>query len=92
VEDVAPYFDHVVHLDFRAVPAHAARRPGEHSAEDLLAERARARLVVTGERDSFTPPAVTRAMAEAIPGAELELCAGARTLLRSSNMSASSAS
>jgi len=44
---------------------------GEHSAVDLLPEVAVPTLVVAGERDGFTPPELSRAMAEAIPGAEL---------------------
>src|SRR5690606_35875855 len=44
---------------------------GEHAAVDLLPEVAVPTLVVAGERDGFTPPELSRAMAEAIPGAEL---------------------
>jgi pimeloyl-ACP methyl ester carboxylesterase len=79
-EDVAPYFEHVVHLDFELF-LRMLRAAGEHSAEDLLAQVRVPVLVVTGELDSFTPPAVSRAMAEAIPGAEFELCAGGSHLL-----------
>jgi pimeloyl-ACP methyl ester carboxylesterase len=38
-------------------------------------------LVVAGSLDSFTPPSVSRAMAEAIPNAELELAEGGSHLL-----------
>jgi pimeloyl-ACP methyl ester carboxylesterase len=79
-EDVAPYFDHVVHLDFELF-LRMLRAAGEHSAEDLLPNVRVPVLAVTGELDSFTPPAVTRAMAEAIPGAEFALCAGGSHLL-----------
>lgn len=79
-EDVAPYFDHVIHLDF-ALFLRMLRAAGEHSAEDLLPNVNVPVLVVAGELDSFTPPAVSRAMAEAIPGAELALCAGGSHLL-----------
>lgn len=44
---------------------------GEHSAIDLLPRVTCPALVVAGEADGFTPPELSRAMAEAIPGAEL---------------------
>jgi pimeloyl-ACP methyl ester carboxylesterase len=44
---------------------------GQHSAEDLLPEISLPVLVISGERDGFTPPERSRAMAAAIPGAEL---------------------
>ncbi len=44
---------------------------GEHSAIDLLPSVGVPALVVAGERDNFTPPDLSRAMAAAIPGAEL---------------------
>jgi pimeloyl-ACP methyl ester carboxylesterase len=44
---------------------------GEHSATDVLPEVAVPTLVVAGARDGFTPPELSRAMAAAIPGAEL---------------------
>ena len=44
---------------------------GQHSADDLLPSIAAPVLVVAGGRDGFTPPDRSRAMAEAIPGAEL---------------------
>jgi pimeloyl-ACP methyl ester carboxylesterase len=78
-DDVEPYFDHVVHLDF-ALFLRMLRAAGEHSAEDLLPHVKVPVLVVAGELDSFTPPQVSRAMAEAIPGAELASCAGSHLL------------
>ena len=44
---------------------------GEHSAVDLLPQIAVPCLVVAGEADGFTPPELSQAMADAIPGAEL---------------------
>ena len=79
-DDVAPYFEHVVHLDFQLF-LRMVRAAGEHSAEDLLPNVRVPVLVVAGELDSFTPPAVSRAMAETIPGAELALCEGGSHLL-----------
>jgi pimeloyl-ACP methyl ester carboxylesterase len=53
---------------------------GEHSALDLLPDVAVPTLVVAGERDGFTPASLSRAMAEAIPGAELcEIAGGSHT-------------
>ena len=79
-EDVAPYFEHVVHLDFELF-LRMLRAAGEHSAEDLLPAVRVPTLVVTGSLDSFTPPSVSRAMAEAIPHAEFELAEGGSHLL-----------
>lgn len=43
----------------------------EHSARDLLADIDVPTLVVGGARDGFTPPELSREIAETIPGAEL---------------------
>ena len=74
-DDVAPYFEHVKNLDF-AMFLDMLRAAGEHSAEDLLPLVEVPTLVVAGDRDSFTPPEVSRAMAEAIPNAEFVLLKG----------------
>jgi pimeloyl-ACP methyl ester carboxylesterase len=79
-EDVEPYFQHVIHVDF-AMFLHMLRAAGEHSAEDLLPHVKVPSLVIAGELDSFTPPDVSRAMAEAIPEAELGLLPGGTHLL-----------
>jgi pimeloyl-ACP methyl ester carboxylesterase len=78
--DVAPYFEHVVHLDFELF-LRMLRAAGEHTSEDLLPQVRVPTLVVAGSLDSFTPPSLSRAMAEAIPGAELELIEGGSHLL-----------
>ena len=44
---------------------------GEPSAVDLLPRIAVPTLVVAGETDGFTPPALSQSMVDAIPGAEL---------------------
>jgi pimeloyl-ACP methyl ester carboxylesterase len=80
LEDVAPYFSHVSALDL-GMFLRMLRAAGEHSAEDLLPNVKVPVLVVAGEHDSFTPPAVSRAMAEAIPGAELALLPAGSHLL-----------
>lgn len=70
VEDIEPYFRHAAHVDF-AMFLRMLQHAGDHSAEDLLPDIRVPVLVVAGEKDSFSPPYVARAMAEAIPGAEL---------------------
>jgi pimeloyl-ACP methyl ester carboxylesterase len=74
-DDVAPYFEHVKNLDF-SMFLDMLRAAGEHSAEDLLALVDVPTLVIAGDRDSFTPPEVSRAMSEAIPNAEFLLLKG----------------
>lgn len=68
--DMEPYFHHVAHVDF-SMFLQMLSHAGEHSAEDLLPLLKAPVLVVAGDRDSFTPPAISEAMAGAIPGAEL---------------------
>jgi pimeloyl-ACP methyl ester carboxylesterase len=75
VEDVEPYFQHVAHVDFEMF-LRMLELAGQHSAEDILAEVQVPTLVVAGEKDSFTPPGISEAMAEAIRGAELDLIPG----------------
>ena len=74
LEDVEPYFQHVTIVDFELF-LRMLRAAGEHTAEDILPHVQVPVLVVAGARDSFTPAAVSEAMAEAIPGAELEVIA-----------------
>ena len=57
------------------------RAAGEHSAEDFLPQVGVPTLVVAGSKDTFTPPEVSVAMAESIPGARLELIAGGSHIL-----------
>jgi pimeloyl-ACP methyl ester carboxylesterase len=75
LEDVEPYFQHVSIVDFELF-LRMLRAAGEHSAEDILPHVSVPVLVIAGARDSFTPAAVSEAMAEAIPGAELEVIPG----------------
>jgi len=72
VEDVEPYFQHASIVDFELF-LRMLRAAGEHSAEDLLAQIRVPVLVIAGAKDTFTPAAVSEAMAQAIPGAELEV-------------------
>ncbi len=49
---------------------------GEHSAEDILPDVKIPVLVVAGDHDAFTPPELSRRMAEALPHSELVMLAG----------------
>jgi pimeloyl-ACP methyl ester carboxylesterase len=80
VEDVEPYFRHALHVDFMLF-VRMLRAGGEHSAEDLLPAINVPTLVVAGAKDTFTPPEVSVAMAESIPGAKLVLVPGASHIL-----------
>jgi pimeloyl-ACP methyl ester carboxylesterase len=68
--DFMPYLEGMARIDARLFVAMLSAA-GQHSAEDLLPEIAAPTLVVAGGRDGFTPPERSRAMAEAIPNAEL---------------------
>ncbi len=68
-EDVRPYFEHAAHVDFELF-LRMLREAGEHSAEDLLPHVQVPALVMAGERDSFTPVALSVAMADAMPRSE----------------------
>jgi pimeloyl-ACP methyl ester carboxylesterase len=69
-EDVMPYLEHMTHVDLPMF-LKMLRAAGEHSAEDLLRRVKVPTLVVAGERDSFTPAFLAKAMADQIPDAEL---------------------
>lgn len=74
-EDVEPYFRHVADFDFELF-LRMLSFAGEHSAQDLLASVEVPTLVIGGENDTFTPPALSEAMAEALPRGELFLVPG----------------
>ena len=69
-EDLKPYVEHIASIDpgffFRVLNA-----AGEHSAEDLLPKIDVPVLVIAAERDTFTPPALAKRMADSIPRGEL---------------------
>lgn len=71
-EDMRPYFEHAAHVDFEMF-LHMLREAGEHSAEDMLPQIDVPTLVLTGDKDSFTPAAVSESMARAIPTADLHV-------------------
>lgn len=70
VEDVAPYFQHVIHVDFEMF-LRMLKCAGEHSAEDLLPRVNVPTLVIAGARDTITPADLSKAMCDAIPNAKL---------------------
>ena len=69
-QDFMPYLEGMARIDARLFVAMLSSA-GQHSAEELLPSITVPTLVVAGGRDGFTPPDRSRAMAEAIPDAEL---------------------
>lgn len=51
-------------------------RAGDHDCRDMLDSISVPTLIVAGTRDGFTPPELSRAMAQAIPDAELLMVEG----------------
>jgi pimeloyl-ACP methyl ester carboxylesterase len=77
--DFMPYLEGMSRVDIRLFVAMLSSA-GEHSAEDLLGDIDVPTLVISGERDGFTPPERSHAMAAAIPGADLlEIPGGSHT-------------
>jgi pimeloyl-ACP methyl ester carboxylesterase len=68
--DFMPYLEGLARIDSRLFVAMLASA-GQHTADDLLPAIRVPVLVIGAGRDGFTPPERSRAMAEAIPGAEL---------------------
>jgi len=68
--DFMPYLEGMSRIDARLFVAMLSSA-GQHSAEDLLPDIEVPTLVIAGERDGFTPPDRSRAMAAAIPKSEL---------------------
>lgn len=68
--DFMPYLEGMARIDTRLFVAMLSSA-GRHSADDLLPNVNVPSLVIAGERDGFTPPERSRAMAAAIPAAEL---------------------
>jgi len=68
--DITPYLWGMGHIDPELFLA-LLRAAGEHSANDVLATVAIPTLVVGGMLDGFTPPQLSRRMAQTIPNAEL---------------------
>ena len=68
--DMLPYLEHLTHVDVDLF-LRMLRAAGEHSAWDRLHTLNVPVLVVVGERDSFTPSFLAKAMAEELPRGEL---------------------
>ena len=68
--DFMPYLEGMARIDARLFVAMLSSA-GAHSADDLLPDVRVPTLVVAGGRDGFTPPERSRAIAAAIPEAEL---------------------
>ena len=68
--DFMPYLDGLARVDARLFVA-MLTAASNHTADDVLALVSVPTLVISGERDGFTPPQRSRAMSEAIPGSEL---------------------
>jgi pimeloyl-ACP methyl ester carboxylesterase len=68
--DFMPYLEGMARVDARLFVAMLSAA-GQHSADELLPTIEVPTLVVAGARDGFTPPERSRAMADAIPAAEL---------------------
>jgi pimeloyl-ACP methyl ester carboxylesterase len=69
-EDFLPYLDHMSKIDVRLFIEMLAYA-GRHSAKDLLPEIDVPTLVVSGERDGFTPPHLSAEMHQLIRDSEL---------------------
>jgi len=70
MDDFMPYLEHIARVDlplFVDMLGHA----GRHSAKEILPTIDIPTLIVAGERDGFTPMALSREMSDVIPGAEL---------------------
>jgi len=73
LEDFSQYVEHLSDIDLD-VYLTMLQKAGDHSAEDVLATISKPTLVISAERDTFTPVDVVRVLSERIPGAEyLEL-------------------
>lgn len=69
-EDLIPYLEQMVKVDFSLFTRMLAK-VDQHTAEAFLPHVTVPTLILVGERDTFTPPAVGYAMADKIPGAEI---------------------
>jgi pimeloyl-ACP methyl ester carboxylesterase len=75
-EDFRPYMDHISAME-PSIFLEMLRHAGEHTAEDLLPRINVPTLVISADRDTFTPAALAEHMAQTIPGAQLFVLRGA---------------
>ena len=88
VDDFTQYVEHLSDIDLDLYLS-MLQRAGEHSAEDMLSSIAVPSLVISAERDTFTPVEVVRRLSELIPGAhyvELEGASHAAPLERADSI------
>ena len=76
LEDMRPYMEHLVTLDFRFF-TRAVLALQDHDAWPWLPEIDVPVLVIAAENDKFTPMWCTRRIVERVPGAELMVLADA---------------
>ena len=72
--DFRRYWDHVSLMD-PGTFLHMLKHAGDHSAEDLLPDVAVPTLVIAAEKDTFTPHALAKQMADNIPNAKFLMIA-----------------
>ncbi len=69
-EDFFPYLEHIASVDVRLFVDMLAAA-GRHTAREILPEIDVPTLIVAGDRDSFTPLALSEEMHQLIPGSEM---------------------
>jgi pimeloyl-ACP methyl ester carboxylesterase len=74
-EDFFPYLEHMAQVDVR-LWVKMLTAAGHHSARDLLEHIDVPTLIVSGERDGFTPPSLSEEMQRLIPESELFVVEG----------------
>lgn len=78
-EDLLPYMRHMVDIDLPMF-LRMLRSAGEHTALDFLPDIRVPVLVISGDRDTFTPPRYAEQMASSIPNAELRVLHGTHVI------------
>jgi pimeloyl-ACP methyl ester carboxylesterase len=74
-EDMLPYFRNMTHVDFPMF-LRMLEAAGVHTSEDYLEQITCPVLIVSGDRDTFTPPYLSEEMARKIPNSELLMIPG----------------
>ena len=74
-EDFLPYLEHLAAMD-PAIFVAMLQDAGEHTTEDRLADISVPTLILSGEKDRFTPSWVSEVMEERIPRSELHMIRG----------------
>lgn len=75
-EDFRQYVEHLSDIDLELYLT-MLQKAGAHSAQDVLPRVHVPTLVIAAEKDTFTPAAIVRALAQGISGAEFVELAGA---------------